>query len=118
MRLDERVRLLRLLGRRGLAGADRPDGLVGDHEAGSSPAANASASTWRLSTSLGLARLALGLERLADARDHAEARVERGARAPRDRLVGLAEVLAALGVADDRAVRRRARAASAPRPRR
>ena len=29
---DERVRLLRLLGRRGLAGADRPDRLVGDDE--------------------------------------------------------------------------------------
>ena len=44
------------------------------------------------------------LERLADARDHAEPGLERGPRAPRDRLVGLAEELPALGVADDRAV--------------
>ncbi len=32
-RLDERVRVLRHLGRRGAAGADRPDRLVGEHEA-------------------------------------------------------------------------------------
>ena len=57
---------------------------------------------------LGVAGLAL-LERLADAGDHAEAGVERGPRAPRDHLVGLAEELAPLRVADERAVRRRAR---------
>src|SRR5205085_11438615 len=48
-------------------------------------------------------RLAL-LLRLADAGDHEQAGLERGQRPPRHRLVALAEVLAALGVADDRAV--------------
>lgn len=43
-------------------------------------------------------RLALG-ERLADAEDHGEPRVERGARLLRDELGGLAEDRAALGVA-------------------
>ena len=51
---------------------------------------------------LGLARLAL-LVRLADARDHAQAGLERRRGPPGDRLVGLAEVLPPLGVADERA---------------
>ena len=46
---------------------------------------------------LGLPRLALGL-RLADARDDAQAGLERRLRAPRDRVVGLAEQLPALRV--------------------
>ena len=50
-----------------------------------------------------LARLALGLG-LADARDHVEAGSSAAVDAARHRLVGLAEVLPALGVADDRAV--------------
>ena len=52
---------------------------------------------------LGVAGLAL-LERLADAGDHAEPGLERGARAARDHLVGLAEELAPLRVADERAL--------------
>ena len=47
---DERVRLLRLLGGRRLAGADRPDGLVGEDEALGSATAAAIARTWRSST--------------------------------------------------------------------
>ena len=66
---------------------------------------------------LGVPGLAL-LERLADAGDHAEPRFERGPRAARDHLVGLAEELAPLRVADERALRPRARAASPARPRR
>ena len=76
--LDERVRLARLLGRRGLAGADRPDRLVGDHQ----PLVRAG----RLGNRLDLEPqhehhlpgLAL-LERLADAGDHAQPVPERGA---------------------------------------
>jgi hypothetical protein len=51
---------------------------------------------------LRLPRLALPL-RLADARDHAQARVERGPRPLRHGLVGLAEVLPPLGVAHESA---------------
>ena len=47
------------------------------------------------------AAVALG-ERLADAHDRAEAAGERGARLLADALVGVAEELAALAVADDR----------------
>src|SRR5205085_1438189 len=71
-RLDERVRFLRHLRRRGEAGADRPDRLVREYEIvvwlenRELPAENL----------LGLAALALLLG-LAHARDHAQARVER-----------------------------------------
>ena len=89
----------RHLRRRGLAGADRPHGLVRDHqlvvgrENGHLAAQNG----------LRLPRFALCFG-LTDARDHVEARSERGLDAPRDGLVGLAEVLPALGVADERSV--------------
>ncbi len=52
---------------------------------------------------VGLPRLALGLG-LADAGDHCEPRLERRLAAHAHRLVGLAEVLAPLGVPDDRAL--------------
>ena len=46
-RLDERVRLLRELGRRGLAGADRPHRLVGDARAARRPRARRPAGAGR-----------------------------------------------------------------------
>ncbi len=102
-RADEGVDLLGLLGGRDLAGADRPDRLVGDHHLlGFVGRRRAS----RIASSLAAdhfhraARFALG-ERLADARDRQQTRRERGLRLLRDALVGLAEVLAALRVAED-----------------
>ena len=88
-----------MLGCRGAACADRPDGLVRDHE-------TLVAREHRDLTGehgLGLTGLALGLG-LADAGDHAETGREGGLRAPGRRLVGLAEVLAPLGMADDGAL--------------
>src|SRR4051794_564517 len=100
--LDEAVRLPSLARAGGLVGADRPDRLVGDHEA----LALADGVPDRLDLDaeheLHLSRLAL-LERLADASDHAQAVLQGGERAARHRLVGLTEVLAPLGVADNRA---------------
>ena len=93
----------RLLGRGGLAGADRPHRLVGDHE----PLVLAGGERDRLDLDLehelGVAGLAL-LQRLADAGDHAEPGFERGARAAGDGLVALAEQLPTLRVADERAL--------------
>ena len=93
------MRLLRHLGSRGLPGADCPDRLVRDHQVvvGLEHADLAAEDVVRL------ARLAFR-ERLADARDHVQPALERRMTAPRDRLVGLAEVLAPLRVADERAV--------------
>ena len=72
--------------------------------------------TWR-EHGLGLPRLALGLG-LADAGDHVEPGLERGPHALGDGLVGLAEVLAPLGVADDRPVDAELAQHPAPRSRR
>ena len=112
-RLDEGVRVLGHLRRRAQAGADRPDGLVRDDEAlvlreGGDLAAE---------HVLRLVGLAL-FERLADARDDAEPCGKRGLGATRDALVGLAEELAPLGVADERAGDAELDAASARRSRR
>jgi hypothetical protein len=60
-----------------LPGADRPDGLVRDHEARVAGRGERDRLGLDLEHELGVARLAL-LERLADAGDHAEARGERG----------------------------------------
>ena len=93
------MRLLRDLGCCRAAGADRPHRLVRDDEVlvlledGDLPPEHGFC----------LLALALLLE-LADAGDHEHAGLEGGGRAPRDRLVGLAEALPSLGVADDRAV--------------
>ena len=100
---QERVRLLGDLGRGGLARADRPDRLVGERQ----PLVRADLGADRV----GLprehlfrpARLAL-LVRLAHARDHAEAGLERGGRAASDALVRLAEELTPLRVPRQRAV--------------
>ena len=97
--LDRLVRLLRHLGRGGLPGADRPDRLVGDHEV----VVGLEHADLAAEDVVGLARLALG-QGLADAGDHVQPALQRGAAAPRDGLVGLAEVLAAFRVADERAV--------------
>src|SRR5581483_979066 len=97
-RLDERVRRLGQLRRRGPAGADRPDGLVGDDE----PLVGLEDGDLAAEHVLGLVRLAL-LERLADAGDDVEAGLERGGGAPRHAVVGLPEQLPPLGVADERA---------------
>ena len=66
---------------------------------------------------LRLATLALVVG-LADAQDREQSGAERGRHLRGQGAVGLAEVLAALGVAEDHAVARPARRASAPRPRR
>ena len=79
-----------MLGRRRLAGADRPDGLVGDDEARASPAANAIASTWSRSTS----SVSPASRCSSVSPTHAitsQPGGERGAGAARDHLVGLAE---------------------------
>ena len=94
---------LRLLGGGGPAGSDRPDGLVGDHEVVVLAGGEGDRLDLDLQHELHVARLAL-LERLADARDHAEARLECRTRAARDHLVRLAEQLPALGVADKRSL--------------
>ena len=93
-----------MLGRRGLAGADRPDGLVGDHEAVVIAGREGDRLDLDLEHELGVPRLAL-LERLADAGDHARAR-PRARRAARRATVSsrLAEELAPLRVADERAL--------------
>ena len=96
--LDERVRVLRHLRRRGEPGADRPHRLVREHEV----RVRLEHGQLAAEDVLGLAALALGLQ-LADARDDLQPGVERGARPLRDRLVRLAEVLPPLGVADERA---------------
>ena len=66
---------------------------------------------------LGLAGLAL-LLRLADAGDDAEPGLERGNGTPRNGLVRLAEVLAALRMAHDRALDAELEEHRAPTPRR
>ena len=78
-RLDERVRLLRDLGRRGLAGADRPDRLVGDHEVVGVGDTVGDRADLAAQHALGLPRLALRLG-LADAGDHVQPVLERGER--------------------------------------
>ena len=116
---DEGDRLLRLLGRRRATRADRPDRLVGDDDPVELLSVNRRQVGLELAAQnrLGLAGVALGLA-LADAEDRLQPGGERRRDLAGQRLVGLAEVLAALGVAEDHARRRRPRAASAPRPRR
>ncbi len=84
------------------AGTDRPDGLVRDHEVLAPTGREGERLDLDLEDELGVARLAL-LERLADTGDHAQSFVERCPCAPRHHLVRLAEELAALRVADERA---------------
>ena len=105
-RADERDRLLGLLGRRHPPGADRPDRLVRDHDLaellGRRRLARSSWTWWRSLRSVS-PRLALLLG-LAHAQDRHQAGRERRRDLQRERPVGLAEQLAALGVAEDHAV--------------
>ena len=91
------------LGRGGFAGADGPDGLVGDDDGcgGFGGDAGEGAGDLRLEHLFGFAGFALG-ENFADADDGNDAVLERGVQLLVDDFVGLGEVLAALGVADER----------------
>ena len=99
-RLDERVRVLRELRRRGRVRCRSP--RRARRRARAARAGRSVADRVDLSPEhgLGVARLALFL-RLADARDHASPARARPARGVATPVVGLAEVLAALRVADE-----------------
>ena len=87
------------LGRGDLAGADGPDGLVGDDDLG--PVLDDVGDGLELAGDDGDGGAVLALlEALAAAQDHAEAGGERGGRLGRDKLVALAEDGAALRVAE------------------
>src|SRR5204863_3999365 len=95
------VHLGRLTGRRVHAGADRPDGLVGEHRLDGLVRRQAG----EASAQLALDRrerqpLAALVGGLADAEHGRETVRERGADLLVDQLVGLADLLAALGVAE------------------
>jgi hypothetical protein len=90
-------------GRGGFAGADGPDGLVGDDDASERQLrrdAGEGAGELGEQHGGGLAGFALG-EDFADADDGDDAVLERGVELLVDDFVGLVEVLAALGVADE-----------------
>jgi len=95
-----RVRLLGLLGGSGLASADGPDGLVSDNDLG--PVLDVLADGSELSgvDLVGLVGLSL-VELLADAGHHVEAVLEGELGLQGNDVVGLAEDVAALGVAED-----------------
>src|SRR6266850_2598489 len=99
---DGIVDLLRLSGRGGAAGADRPHRLVGDDAGGELLGADVGEGRVDLPGNDGAGRLRLTLlERLADADDRNESGGQHGVDTPIDGLVRLAEELPALGVADD-----------------
>ena len=104
-RADEGRRLLCLLGLGDLAGADRPDRLVGDRDLAEPLGRHLGEALLDLvaQLALGVALLALGLG-LADAEDRREAGGERRRDLERQRLVGLGEQLAALRVPEHHAV--------------
>ncbi len=99
---DEVVDFVGLLVGRGLAGADRPDRLVSDDDVREFRFGDAGQSDLGLDSD-GLERdvLLSLLEGLTDAEDDLEAVVESGTGAVADGVVGLAEVLSSLRVADD-----------------
>ena len=101
---DERACLVGLLWRRGAAGADRPDRLVGDDHAREVGVVDLGevGRDLALEHRLDLVAVALGLG-LATAQERQQVGREQRGDLARERLVGLAEQLAALGVADDRA---------------
>ena len=94
--------LLSLVGGRGLAGADRPNGLIGDNELVAVGGGNVLKTDVHLALDdfIELSGFAL-FERFADADDSCKTGGDDGARTLIDGLVGLAEVLTALGVSDD-----------------
>ena len=97
---DALVNLLRLLGGGDLAGADGPDGLVGDDNL--APVLDLLADGGELADDdlHGLAGVAL-LEGLADAEDDVDAAVDGSLGLLGDEVVGLLEDDTALGVADE-----------------
>src|SRR2546425_9354037 len=99
---DGVVHFLRLPRGRGAARADRPDRLVGDHAPGDLGGRGAGEGARHLPLDDRGGRVGVPLgERLADADGRRELGGEDGVQAAVHRLVGLAEVLAALGVPDD-----------------
>jgi hypothetical protein len=101
LRAQHRVHLLRLLGRGGLAGADRPDRFVRDDDLADAVAVDVDdGGQLALHHFLGLPGFALG-QRLADADDRRDAVRQRRLGLLGHQRVALAVVLAALGVADD-----------------
>src|ERR1035437_4432431 len=90
------------LGGRGLAGADGPDGFVGNHDLGELLFGEPGDALLELSGEhgFGVAALAIGQE-FADADDGRESEFERRSGALEDGLIGLVEILAAFAVADD-----------------
>ena len=106
--------------RGGLAGADGPDRLVGDHDFGELLRASSRRCrfwNWLDQHGFGLAALAL-FQALAHADDRRQPEFERGLRALEHGLVGLAEVLPAFAVADDGVGGARRRRASGRKSRR
>ncbi len=101
LRAQQRVHRLRLLRRRGLAGADGPDGLVGDDDLADAVAVDVDhGGQLALDDFFGLPGFAL-CQRFADADDGRDAVRQRGGGLGGHQLVGLAVVLAALRMADD-----------------
>src|SRR5205807_1406172 len=101
-RADVRVRLGGLRRRRVPARADRPDRLVGDDEARNLIAGEPVEPNLDLTIEDGERLVALALvERLADADDRNELGAERGGDLAVHELVGLVEISAPLGMADD-----------------
>mmetsp|Transcript_88654 Transcript_88654/g.173387 ORF Transcript_88654/g.173387 Transcript_88654/m.173387 type:complete len:290 (+) Transcript_88654:120-989(+) len=98
---DGRVRLLRLVRRGHLAGADGPDGLVGDDDVVPVLDLRDHSGQLPLVHLVRLPRLAL-LQQLADAEDHLHALLLADLHLLRRDLVGVAVLRAALGVADER----------------
>ena len=94
--------LLRLLGRRGLAGADGPHRLVRDDELGGILRRQALETNLKLAADDFVDEVSLTLvERLANAHHAGETRLDRSRRALVDGLVRLAEILTALAVTGD-----------------
>ena len=99
---DDGADLLGLVGGCGFAGADGPDRLIGDDDVLELLLADAAQRDLGLHADdlLGDALFSL-FEHLTDAEDDLESGVQRGAGAGVDGLVGLTEVLSALGMADN-----------------
>src|ERR1019366_5903186 len=100
---DGAVRVGGDLRRRRLAGSNRPDGFVGNHDLGELLFGEPGDALLELAGEyrLGVAALAVG-QQFADAHDGREAEFERRQGALEDRLIGLVEILAAFAVANNR----------------
>src|SRR5699024_5769407 len=100
---DRGADLLRIRGGGDLAGADGPDGLVGEHDLGELFPTEAGKRCLELVDDVAhvLGRLT-NLQRLADADDRGQTMLERGTRLRSDRRIVLTVVLTAFRVTDDR----------------